>query len=96
MIENTAGQSSPQYSIENDNEKVDELYRPYLIHPSIYVILTEQILTLMPPERNVILAMNEYAIKDINPTHPDTPDSPTHVIIFCIRFITGELFFFNL
>nr|CAH7768501.1 unnamed protein product [Callosobruchus chinensis] len=91
MIENTAGQSSPQYSIENDNEKVDELYRPYLIHPSIYVILTEQILTLMPPERNVILAMNEYAIKDINPTHPDTPDSPTHVIIFCIRFITADI-----
>ncbi|VEN63787.1 unnamed protein product [Callosobruchus maculatus] len=91
MIKNTAGQSSPQYSIENYNEKVDELYRPYLIHPTTYVILTEQILTLMPPERNVILVMNEYAIRDINPTHPDTPDSPTHVIIFCIRFIAADV-----
>nr|CAI5832491.1 unnamed protein product [Callosobruchus analis] len=91
MIKNTAGQGSPQCSIENDNEKVDELYRPYLIHHTTYVILTEQILTLMPSERNIILAMNEYAIRDINPTHPDTTDAPTHVIIFSIRLITADV-----
>ncbi|CAH1963424.1 unnamed protein product [Acanthoscelides obtectus] len=91
MFKTTASQSSSQDNIENYNERTEELYRPFFIHPTTCVILAEHILTLMPPERNVILAMNEYAIRDINPTHPDSPDSPTHVIVFCIRLITADV-----
>lgn len=71
---------------------VSELYRPYLIHSTTYALLTEQILSLMPSERNVLLAMNEYDLSEINPMHPNTTDSPTHIIIFCIRFVADDLF----
>lgn len=56
------------------------------------MILTEQIMTLMPAERNIILTMNEYELSDINPTHPQTDESPTHIIMFCIRFLSDGLF----
>ncbi|KAJ8916721.1 hypothetical protein NQ315_013925 [Exocentrus adspersus] len=36
--------------------------------------------------------MNEYDLSEINPMHPDTAGSPTHVIIFCIRFVAGDTF----
>lgn len=56
------------------------------------MILTEQIMTLMPAERNILLTMNEYELSEINPFHPKTADSPTHIIIFCIRFLSDGLF----
>lgn len=69
-----------------------ELYRTELIHSSTCIILTDQILALMPSDRNVILTMNEYNISELNPTHPYHPDAPTHIIIFCIRFISDDMF----
>lgn len=63
-----------------------------MIHPTTYVILTEQILTLMPSERNIILTMNEYDLTEINPAHPISPESPTHIIMFCIRFLSDGIF----
>lgn len=47
---------------------------------------------LMPSDRNVILTMNEYELSEINPQHPINSDSPTHIIIFCIRFIADDIF----
>lgn len=49
-------------------------------------------MSLMPAERNVVLTMNEYEIPEINPSHPNTEDSPTHIIIFCIRFLSDSTF----
>ncbi|KAJ8984069.1 hypothetical protein NQ317_006567 [Molorchus minor] len=46
----------------------------------------------MPSDRNVLLSMNEYVLSEINPAHPNNINSPTHVILFCIRFITEEIF----
>lgn len=71
---------------------IPELYRPYLIHSTTYMILTDQIMTLMPSERNIILTMNEYDLCEINPSHPKNADAPTHIIMFCIRFLSDSLF----
>lgn len=47
---------------------------------------------LMPSQRNVLLSMNEYELNKINPTHPKNSDSPSHVVLFCIRFIADDIF----
>nr|XP_023026656.1 uncharacterized protein LOC111514632 [Leptinotarsa decemlineata]XP_023026657.1 uncharacterized protein LOC111514632 [Leptinotarsa decemlineata]XP_023026658.1 uncharacterized protein LOC111514632 [Leptinotarsa decemlineata] len=92
MNDNCSGVSDySEAGVSIDNEE-DERYRPHLISPSTYMILVEQILTLMPSQRHVILIMNEYPMNEINPEHPNTPESPTDVIIFCIRFIAENIF----
>ncbi|KAJ8950501.1 hypothetical protein NQ318_015245 [Aromia moschata] len=75
--------------LDEYDEKMDDLF---LIHSTTYVILTDQILSLMPSQRNVMLTMNEYCLNDINPVHPNNEESPTHVIIFCVRFIADDTF----
>ncbi|KAG5878638.1 hypothetical protein JTB14_008678 [Gonioctena quinquepunctata] len=89
-ISSVSGEEKTLGGTIDDTE--NESYRPYLIHSTTYIILTEQILTLMPSQRNVILSMNGYALNKINPAHPNTSDSPTHVIIFCIRLIADDIF----
>ncbi|CAG9827433.1 unnamed protein product [Diabrotica balteata] len=68
-------------------------YKPALIDPMTYSILADHVLHLMPHQRTVLLIMNIYQMKTINPAHPSNdPDAPSDVIIVAIRFIMEDLF----
>ncbi|CAG9859236.1 unnamed protein product [Phyllotreta striolata] len=85
-------ESDRDLETSNKEEINEDRHRPYLIHSSAYSILTDQILMLMPSERNVLLSMNAYELHKVNPAHPRNSEAPTHVILFCIRFIADDVF----
>ncbi|XP_072375688.1 uncharacterized protein [Diabrotica undecimpunctata] len=77
--------SKPQY--------MSKRYKPALIDPMTYSILADHVLHLMPHQRTVLLIMNIYQMKTINPAHPSNdPDAPSDVIIVAIRFIMEDIF----
>ncbi|XP_060518479.1 uncharacterized protein LOC132697191 [Cylas formicarius] len=67
-------------------------FTPLLMHPTTCSTISSFMTDRRPEDRIIFLTMKEFNIRDLNPTHPDDPDAPSHVIFFCIRLLRQNIF----
>lgn len=79
-------QPTPQPSLPTlPNDRTKPVKKPQMIPLNTFDIISDYMLQLPAPQRNVFLSVKEYPMDGINPFFVKTKDSPTHVLVFCMR-----------